>query len=121
MVALALWLTLGGDYADATRVGASATSGTERSGTAGLANSLVGDVDCSGNLNAVDALKLLRYTIALTVTQTEPCDDPGTGGPPLQGDVDCDADVDLVDSLRVLRYVAGFPVFQNEPCPDIGT
>jgi hypothetical protein len=36
------------------------------------------DVDCGGSINAVDALKILRASSTLPVSQTEPCPDPGT-------------------------------------------
>jgi len=35
----------------------------------------VGDVDCNGIVNSVDALKVLRFVAGLSVTQTEPCPD----------------------------------------------
>lgn len=81
------------------------------------------DVDCNGAVTAVDALKVLRYTINLSVSQVEPCTDIGapTASGFKNGDVDCDNDVDPVDTLRLLRYIAGLSVYQIEPCPDIGT
>jgi hypothetical protein len=41
---------------------------------------LQGDVDCSGAVNAVDSLKLLRYVSGLSVAQNEPppCPDIGS-------------------------------------------
>jgi len=81
---------------------------------------LQGDVDCSGSVTAVDSLKILRYTIGLSVTQPPFCALVGTGSP-VNGDVDCDNDVDPVDALRILRHNAGLSVIQNEPCTDIGT
>ncbi len=80
-----------------------------------------GDVDCNGNVNSVDSLKILRHVAQLSVAQTEPCDNIGTGGPPLQGDVDCTGAVNSVDALKVLRHVAQLSVSQTEPCADIGT
>jgi hypothetical protein len=79
-----------------------------------------GDVDCNGGVNSVDSLKILRHVASLSVAQTEPCDDIGTGSP-LQGDVDCSGGVNSVDSLKILRFVAVLSVAQNEPCTDIGT
>ena len=38
-----------------------------------------GDVDCDGDEDSVDALKVLRYVASLGMVQTEPCDDIGTG------------------------------------------
>jgi hypothetical protein len=40
--------------------------------------SMFGDVDCDGDIDAVDALKILRFVVGLSVTQTEPCPDVGT-------------------------------------------
>ena len=37
--------------------------------------SFLGDVDCSGSVTFVDALKILRYVAQLPVSQTEPCPD----------------------------------------------
>jgi hypothetical protein len=36
-----------------------------------------GDVDCSGTVNSIDALKILRHAAGLSVIQTEPCRDVG--------------------------------------------
>ena len=41
----------------------------------------VGDVDCSGAVDAVDALKTLRHVAGLSVSQTEPCPDIGSASP----------------------------------------
>jgi len=81
---------------------------------------LVGDVDCNGTVNSVDALKLLRYVAGLTVSQQPGCPPIGTGDP-VFGDVDCNGAANSVDALKVLRYVAGLTVSQTEPCPDVGT
>jgi hypothetical protein len=83
-----------------------------------------GNVDCSGGINSVDALKVLRATAGLSVTQTEPCPDIGTENHPngeLQGDVNCSTGVNSVDALFLLRYTAALPAAQVEPCPDIGS
>jgi hypothetical protein len=87
------------------------------SGTLNVDGSCNGDVDCSLTINSVDALKLLRSNAALSVTQTEPCDDIGSDiGPRLQGDVDCNGTVNSVDSLRILRAVAALSVSLNPGC-----
>jgi hypothetical protein len=36
-----------------------------------------GDVDCSGVIDAVDALKILRHNVGFTVAQVEACRDIG--------------------------------------------
>jgi hypothetical protein len=38
----------------------------------------MGDVDCSGVVNSVDALLILRHSAGLSVTQGEPCSDVGS-------------------------------------------
>lgn len=83
-----------------------------------------GNVNCSGGINSVDALLVLRSNTGLSVTQTEPCINIGVGPLPnngLQGDVDCSNSVSSVDALKLLRYSAALSVSQNEPCPNIGT
>jgi hypothetical protein len=40
------------------------------------------DIDCSGVVNAVDALKILRYVAELEVFQNEPCTNIGGEIPP---------------------------------------
>jgi hypothetical protein len=79
-----------------------------------------GDVDCTGGVSSVDALKQLRHVAQLPVQQTEPCPDIGTEVASKFGDVDCDGDVSSVDALKVLRFVAQLSVAQTEPCADIG-
>ena len=79
-----------------------------------------GDVDCDGDVDSVDSLKLLWWVAGLPFGQTDPCPDVGSDVASLFGDVDCDDDVDSVDSLKILRFVAGLPFGQTEPCPDIG-
>src|SRR3990172_11578721 len=36
------------------------------------------DIDCNANVNAVDALKILRYLAGMPYAQSEPCPDIGT-------------------------------------------
>ena len=69
----------------------------------------------------MDSLKVLRFVIGLSVSQTEPCPDIGSEVAFLFGDVDCDGDIDAVDFLKVLRFVIGLSVSQTEPCSDIGS
>jgi hypothetical protein len=82
---------------------------------------LVGDLDCNDVVDAIDALKGLRYVSKLSVTQNQPCPTIGEEFASIFGDVDCDDDVDAIDSLKVSRFVAALPVTQNEPCDDINT
>jgi hypothetical protein len=83
-----------------------------------------GNVNCTGGINSVDALLVLRHNAGLPVTQSEPCPDIGLITLPngeYQGDVNCSDNVSSVDALLLLRYAAALPVTQNEPCPNIGT
>ncbi|HSP53988.1 MAG TPA: hypothetical protein VLS25_00240 [Dehalococcoidia bacterium] len=84
---------------------------------------LMGDADCSVNVNSVDALKLLRFVAHLQVTQNEPCPVINTAVQGLDfvwGDVDCSGSVGSVDALKILRFVAHLSVTQTEPCTDLG-
>jgi hypothetical protein len=56
-----------------------------------------GDADCDGNVDAVDALYVLRSVAGLAV--------PGTCLP--IGNVDCSPLLTAVDALAILRFVAG--------------
>ena len=81
-------------------------------------------MDCSGQVNAIDALKVLRFSAGLSYTQNEPCKKIGIETLPsgkIQGDVDCGNTVASVDSLKLQRYAAALPYTQTEPCPDIGS
>jgi hypothetical protein len=80
-----------------------------------------GDVDCSGSVNSVDALKVLRFSADLSVAQKEPCTNINDLPAVRWGDVDCSGGVNSVDALKVLRHSAALPVQQMEPCPDINT
>ena len=81
---------------------------------------IVGDIDCSGGVSSVDALKVLRYGAALSVAQTEPCNDPGSQSPPI-GDVDCSGTTNAVDALKVLRFGAALSYVKVHLCDDIGS
>jgi hypothetical protein len=80
---------------------------------------LGGDVDCSGSVTAVDALKILRFGAGLSVDHTEPCNHVGTQSPGV-GDVDCSNNTDSVDALKVLRFGAGLGYTKVHFCDDIG-
>ena len=85
-----------------------------------------GDSDCSGAVNPVDSLKVLRSDAGLSVSQTGNC--PGIassvtvdGTARLWNDVDCGGSVNPVDSLKTLRHDAGLSVSQTGDCPDVAT
>lgn len=77
---------------------ASLASGALAVVPAGL--SLPGDVDCSGGVDALDALHVLRHAAGF----------PGDTPCIIAGDVNCDGYIDALDALAILRYVAGLPV-----------
>ena len=82
---------------------------------------LQGDVDCSGGatpVSSIDALKILRYTAGLSVSQALGCPLIGTVLSQIFGDVDCGGIVNSIDALKVLRHAAGLPVQQIGPEPD---
>ena len=81
-----------------------------------------GNVDCNQAVNAVDALKILRYVAGLSVAQSEPCKDVGQviGSGFMQGDADCNGTITAVDALKVLRAVAGLPVTTDCAGPVMG-
>jgi hypothetical protein len=80
---------------------------------------MVGDVDCSAIVNAVDGLKVLRFGAGLSVAQTEPCNDVGTQSPGV-GDVDCSGTTNAVDALKILRFGSGLGYTKIHACDDIG-
>jgi|FLYL01.1.fsa_nt_gi lysophospholipase L1-like esterase len=70
-----------------------------------------GDVDCSGEVDAVDALRILRLVARLD--SGVPCPDAA--------DVDCSGDVSATDAGSILRHVVGFVWFIPPiGCPPIG-
>ncbi len=71
---------------------------------------LSGDIDCSGHIDAVDALLILRLVAHLLPASV--CE-AGT-------DVDCNGDTDAVDALTILRHVASLPSLLGPNCPPIG-
>ena len=118
-------------FVDQGQVKITDLSGNGHTGTLGAAGdqtatspeppAKLGDVDCSGGINSVDALKILRSNAALSVSQTEPCPDICENLlPALFGDVDCSGSVNSVDALKVLRYNAGLDPGQAKPCPEFG-
>ena len=65
-----------------------------------------GDVDCDGDVDAVDALFIAQYVVALKLPSDQ-CPPPEGHLYLPAGDVDCDDDVDAVDALFVLQHVVG--------------
>ncbi|HSP54901.1 MAG TPA: dockerin type I domain-containing protein [Dehalococcoidia bacterium] len=86
-----------GDTATATLNG-KLNDGTDLQGSDVVSLTLVGDADCNGNVNSVDALGVLRSVA-------------GLGSPAClsSADVDCSGAVNSVDALKILRHVAGLP------------
>ncbi len=81
-----------------------------------------GDVDCSGAIDAADALRILLHTAALpSPPAADPCPAVGeTYAGRSFGDIDCSGEVEALDALDVLRYAAQLPPLPAGPgCPDI--
>ncbi len=77
-------------------------------------SALLGDVDCSTEVNVIDALGILQYAAQLA--------SPACVLPPV-GNTNCsdgEFEPDVIDALSVLRYVAGIPIVTNG-CPPIGS
>jgi hypothetical protein len=79
-----------------------------------------GDVNCDGDIDAVDALQILRSVAALPVNQSGACPEIGSEHDSVFGDMDCDSDVDAVDALWILRYVAALPLNLPQDCAALG-
>ena len=77
------------------------------------------DVDCNGDSNSIDALKVLRHSAGLSVQQMQPCEPIGQmlHGGKIMGDVNCSGAVNSVDALLILRMNAGLPVVLPAECP----
>jgi hypothetical protein len=73
----------------------------------------IGDVDCSGVINAVDALRVLRHSASLPNMLPDGC--------VFAGDVDCSGATNAVDALKLLRYAASLPNNPVVGCPEIGS
>lgn len=90
--------------------------------TVGGASALVwGDSNCSGAVNSVDALVLLRSGAGLPYSSAQGC--PAIGAPAdtrIWGDVNCGGTVNSVDALVLLRSGAGLPYSSAQGCPAIG-
>lgn len=71
---------------------------------------LRGDANCDRQVDAVDALAVLRWVAGL-----------GAGAGCLgQADANCDGALDAVDALEVLRYVAGLALSPPDGCAGLG-
>jgi Bacterial TSP3 repeat len=84
-----------------------------------------GDNNCSGVVDPVDALLVLRFDAGLAL-DTGACPGLGVALPPgesalVWGDVDCSGSVSPVDALKVLRFDAGLEAEQTSWCPPIGS
>ena len=72
---------------------------------------LQGDVNCSGAVDSVDSLQILRVVAGLA--SSAGCLDAA-------GDTDCSGGINSVDSLRILRFVAALSVSAPDSCAPIG-
>ncbi len=71
----------------------------------------MGDVNCSGAVDTIDSLQVLRLIAGLNTNAD--CMEAA-------GDTDCDGDEDSVDSLRILRHTAGLTMSAPEGCTPVG-
>ena len=69
-----------------------------------------GDADCSGGVNALDALQVLRDSADL----------PTTAGCLADGDTNCDGVLNSIDALRIMRHAAGLSVSYPPGCSAMG-
>ncbi len=72
---------------------------------------VMGDVDCSGVADSIDALQVLRSVASLPVAADCLAQ---------AADVDCSAVVDSIDGLLILRFVASLSVNTPAGCTPIG-
>ena len=81
-----------------------------------------GNVDCLGDVSAVDALGVLKHVALLPPNpKGEGCPDIGQQVASAWGDVNCDDSVDSIDALGILIFVAHLPpITQHPPCTPIG-
>ena len=70
---------------------------------------LQADANCSGEVDTVDALAILRHSAGLSAAACEHL-----------ADVQCDGDIDAIDALQVLRWGAALSVSQQPGCTPIG-
>jgi hypothetical protein len=96
-------------------------------GGTGASEEIWGDADCSGGINPIDSLKILRADAGADLASVlGACPPLGVLAsintvPRLWGDFDCSLFFNPVDSLKTLRYDAGLSVPKNDPtCPDWG-
>ncbi|HUF53648.1 MAG TPA: hypothetical protein VMR52_07725 [Dehalococcoidia bacterium] len=87
---------------------------------------LWGDFDCNGDVDPIDALKLLRADSGLSVAQAPDCPAPGEnvtvdGTNREWGDLDCTGGLDPIDALKTLRFDSGLAITQAAGCPEPDT
>jgi hypothetical protein len=104
-------------------------SGIWTVGTTGLSLSTDGltwgDINCSGAVDPVDALGILRGDAGLPVLAPGLCPVIGVSllfgdSQQVWGDVDCLNGVDPVDALKTLMFDVGLPPPQEPLCPALG-
>ena len=84
-----------------------------------------GDVDCSGAVNPVDALRELQADAGISFSRPAGCpaigEDATLNGQPLVwGDIDCGGTPGPVDALKLLQFDAGVSPASAAGCPAIG-
>jgi hypothetical protein len=78
-----------------------------------------GDVNCDGNIDGRDLLRLLIREAGIAVPPIGGCPDIASGSPGF-GNVNCDDEVDIGDIFAIMQFVAG-AAYQHQPgCTPIG-
>ena len=90
---------------------ANSTGSVSRAEPQGAGAGVMGDVDCSGVADSIDALQVLRSVASLPIAADCLAQ---------AADVDCSAQVDSIDGLLILRFVASLPVNPPAGCTPIG-
>ena len=88
------------------------TTGNTQFGTYNITVGKQGDTNCSGGVNSVDSLQVLRKAASLG---------PFGACANVAGDVNCNGSINSVDALLILRYSAGLSVNQPPGCTAIGS
>jgi parallel beta-helix repeat protein len=78
-----------------------------------------GDVDCSGEVDALDALALVLDESGLEYEKEPGCPAIGSGDPQF-GDVNCSEGANAADAALPLMFKAGVTIATNDNCVPVG-
>ena len=83
-----------------------------------------GDIDCSGILTAIDALKLMLGSLSLLYDKPQSCPSLGQevviAADQRWGDINCSGAPNAIDAVDVLATLAGTPKTPDSGCPAVG-